>query len=171
MSYRVSLSGLQPTLNRLKDANKDIQTEVDAAIGQGVRDMDKMAKRLAPKDKGFLTGKINALKVSDLTWVLVAQSDYAAFMEFGTKGYVDVPPGLESYANKFRGKGNTGNRKLKEVIYDWCKRKGIPKERWWFVYRQIRDKGVKPHPFFFPSVFAYRPQIVKNIVKILKKKR
>jgi hypothetical protein len=171
MSYSVSLSGLQSTLNRLKDANKDIQTEVDAAIGRGVRDMDKMANRLAPVDKGFLRAKISALKVSDLTWVLVAQSDYAAFMEFGTKGYVDVPAGLEQYANKFRGKGNKGNRKLKEVIYDWCKRKGIPKEKWWFVYKQIAEKGVKPHPFFFPSVFAYRPQIVKNIVKILKKKR
>jgi hypothetical protein len=170
-AYKISLSGLQPTINKIRSTGNDIRNQVDAKIGEGVVEMSRMAVRLAPKDKSFLASKISGFKKADLNWMLAAQSEYAAFMEFGTKGFVDIPSGLQQYAAQFRGKGRTGNRKLKDVIYEWCRRKGIPKERWWFIYRQIRDNGVKPHPFFFPSVFAFRPQIVKNVIKLLREKR
>jgi hypothetical protein len=169
--FTIELSGLKKTLNELKKVQTDISMEVDAEIAAGVRKMEASAKRLAPKDKGFLSGRISAGRVEYLTWELVSQSDYAAFMEFGTKDFVSIPPGLQQYASQFQGKGRKGNRKLKEVIYEWAKRKGIPKEKWWFIYKQIAEKGVKPHPYFFPSVYAYRPEIIKNIIKLLREKR
>jgi hypothetical protein len=169
--FTIKITGVEQAINKLKNVKDDIVQEIDDEVAAGVEKMARQAKRDAPKDTGFLTGKISAVPIKPLEWELVAQSNYAAYMEFGTKGFVDIPAGLEQYAAQFKGSNNSGGVKLKDAIYAWCKRKGIPKERWWFIYRQIRDKGVKPHPFFFRNVFAVRPEIVRNIVNIIREKR
>lgn len=171
--FSLSLSGLQSTINNLKDVENDITKEIDAEIGAGVEKMRKSAVRLVPVDKGFLKGKISASRVSYLTYELVAQSDYAAYVEFGTKEYADkyiatLAQDVKRYAGQF--KGGSGSVPWR-IIKKWCERKEIPKEKWWFIYLQIKEKGMKPSPYFFPSVYAYRPEIVKNIVKILREKR
>jgi hypothetical protein len=194
--FNVQLAGLQTTLNRLKKAADEVTIEVDAAIGGGMQDMSKSAKRLAPVDSGFLKDSISAKRVEILSWELVAQSDYAAYIEFGTKGYVKVPGELQAYAAKFRGKKGKGTfEQLVDKLTIWVKRKGIAatqikytkdgkvkkagtlsqgiyeRQLAKFIAFIILTKGIKPQPFFFPSVFAYRPLIIKEVAKIVKKKR
>ena len=138
--FNISLSGLQSTINRLKKTGDDIAVEVDVAIGGGMLDMAKSAQRLCPVDDGYLRASISASRVEFLTWGLVAQKDYAAYVEFGTKSNVKIPKGLEAYAKRFQRGDGTG-------------------------------QGVRAQPYFFPSVYAYQPVIVKNIIKVLREKR
>ena len=196
MSFTIQLSGLQSTINRLKQTADDIAHEVDVEIGGRMGDMEKMAKRLAPKDNGDLARSISPNRISLMEWELVAQSDYAAYLEFGTKGYAKVPGELQAYAAKFRGKKGKGTfEQLVDKLTIWVKRKGIAatqikytkdgkvkkagtlsqgiyeRQLARFIAMVIMKKGIKPQPFFFPSVYTYRPQIVKNVIKILREKR
>lgn len=138
--FTVELEGLQDTLNRLRKSADDIAQEVDDELAAGVRMMEKSAKRLAPVDTGRLRSSISTSRVQFLTWELVAQTEYAAYVEFGTGGLVDVPPGLEDYALQFKGKG-------------------------------IRQVNLLARPYFFPSIRAYIPEVVRNIKKVLNEKR
>jgi len=140
MSFTISLSGLQGTINKLKKTADDIAIEVDAELAAGVRQMEQSAKRLCPVDTGLLRGSISTSRVQFMTWELVAQKDYAAYVEFGTKSNVKIPKGLEAYAKRFQRGDGTG-------------------------------QGVRAQPYFFPSVYAYQPVIVKNIIKLLREKR
>lgn len=138
--FTIELDGLQETLNRLSKAADDIAKEVDDEIAAGVRLMEKSAKRLAPVDTGRLRSSISVSRVQFLNWELVAQVNYAAYVEFGTGGLVDVPAGLEQYALQFKGKG-------------------------------IRQVNMMARPYFFPSIRAYIPEVVKNIKNVLNEKR
>lgn len=138
--FTLELDGLQETLNRLRDAGGEIAEEVDLEIEAGVRGMEKSAKLLAPVDTGRLRSSISASRVAFLTWELVAQTNYAAYVEFGTGALVDVPAGLESYALQFKGNG-------------------------------IKQVNLPARPFFFRSVRAYTPEIIRNIAKVLNEKR
>jgi hypothetical protein len=193
--FKISLSGLQSTINKLQQTADDIAFEVDAEIGGRVVDMSKMAARLAPKFNGDLARTISPKQIKPLEWELVAQSEYAAYMEFGTKGYAKIPAGLEEYASKFRGKGRGSYNELVDNLTNWVRKKGIAateikyskdgklkkagslkqgimeRQLARFLAFIIMTKGIKPQPFFFPSVYTYRPQIVKNVIKILREKR
>jgi phage gpG-like protein len=56
-------------------------------------------------DTGRLKNAITQKKISKLNYEIVAQTNYAAYVEFGTGGLVDIPQGLEAYAAQFKGKG------------------------------------------------------------------
>ena len=138
--FTLELDGLQETLNRLREAGGEIAEEVDLELEAGVRAMEKSAKLLAPVDTGKLRSSISASRVAFLTWELVAQTNYAAYVEFGTGDFVDIPAGLESYAKNFIGK-------------------------------DIRKVNLPARPYFFRSVRAYTPEIIRNIAKVLNEKR
>jgi HK97 gp10 family phage protein len=140
MSFTIQLSGLQSTINRLKKTGDDIAKEVDAEFAAGAEKISTSAKRLCPVDTGLLRSSISASRVSFLEFEIVAQKDYAAYVEFGTKSNVTIPKGLEAYAKRVQRGDGTG-------------------------------QGVRAQPYFFPSVYAYQPVIVKNIIKLLREKR
>jgi hypothetical protein len=103
--FTIELEGLQETLNRLQKIGDETAKAVDDEIAAGVRDMERSAKRLCPVDTGRLRASISASRNAFLNWELVAQADYAAYVEFGTGRLVDIPAGLEDYAIQFKGKG------------------------------------------------------------------
>jgi hypothetical protein len=168
--FTISLSGLQKTLSNLQKEGGKILDDCDDEIAASAEMIARSAKINAPKDMGFLGGRISANPVKKLTWEVVAQSEYAAYMEFGTKKKVQIPAGLSSYAAQFRGARKSKVNPWK-AISAWCKRQGIEKEKWWFIYREIMTNGVNAHPFLFPAVFKERPILVKNLVNVIKKKR
>jgi phage gpG-like protein len=142
--FSIELKGLQGVINDLKKEGGRIAQDVDDELSAGMVLMERSAKRLAPVNTGTgrLRSSITASRVEFLAWELVAQVDYAAYVEFGTGGkeFVKIPPGLESYAANFQGRG-------------------------------IREVNLPARPYFFPSVFAYNIEIAKGIKDILKREK
>ena len=171
----IQIKGLDKILSRLKDAEEDIILEVDAELGAASAEMELLAKNAAPVNLGFLRNNISSSRLGDLAYEFVSQADYSAYVEFGTKTYVKVPKGLESYASQFRGKGK-GNLSLFEAIKQWLKRKSglsgkeLDRRARWVAFI-IAKKGIKPQPFFFPAYFNIRPKLLKNIKHIVNEKR
>jgi hypothetical protein len=190
--FTIGLLGLNKTLAKLQKDVNEVTIEINGSIGGGVQNMSRMAGRLAPRDSGFLAGKISADEKDFLSWELVAQGSYAPFMEFGTKRKVSIPNGAENIAAQFKGKKSGNLDQMEKSLTEWVKRKGLSgtysvktkKRTGNKANRADEDKkvaraimfyilkhGVKPQPFFFPAYFAYRPQIIKDVIKILREKR
>lgn len=94
---------LNKRLANLSDAVKNGVKQDIQASGQTIRNG---AIARVPVDLGGLKGSISAANLNNGTEV-VAQQNYAAYVEFGTGAKVKVPPGLEKYAREFfvSGKG------------------------------------------------------------------
>jgi phage gpG-like protein len=104
--FSIELKGVKGVIKDLKKEGGRIAQDVDDELSAGMVMMERSAKRLAPVGKGTgrLRSSITASRVEFLVWELVAQVDYAAYVEFGTGDLVDIPKGLEGYASQFKGK-------------------------------------------------------------------
>lgn len=193
--FNISLSGLQPVLNKLKQTQSEIIDDIDQVISASTQDMAETAKNNAPKDMGRLAGSIGAEKVDTLTYDVFCNVMYAPYVEFGTKKYVNVPGELQTYAAQFRGKkGKSTYKDLEKNIIAWVKRKGIAptaikiaktgrvtrnrkgqqknEERLGkFIAWIIATKGIKPQPFFFPAIKQHRRKLIENIIKVIRERR
>ena len=145
---------------------KEFDGEVDAAAGLWV----ELANLSAPRDFGYLAGGISQKKVAPAYYEVVSDKAYSAFMEWGTKDRVSIPADLSSYASEFQHSdfSVSGAITLKEAIYSWAKRKGIPKSAWWPIYITIRRIGVKPHPYFFKHKVTVEKSLFEHLENILK---
>jgi HK97 gp10 family phage protein len=105
-SFTFQFEGLDKALSKLKDLPDDIKEGVVEEIKDTGRLVIAKAKRRAPVNKGPLQQRTDLRELPTGDGVeLFSATDYAAFVEFGTGGLVDVPKGLESYAMQFKGKG------------------------------------------------------------------
>jgi len=149
----------------LRNVPKVIKEETDFAFDEAAMAWVDGAVRAAPVDQGRLKQSIRKDKTKTGYEVSVGV-EYAAFLEWGTKTQVKVPTELQEYAQKFKGaKGSGGD--VKRIIFAWCKRVGIPPERWFLVYRSIMIKGIKPNPFFFTQRTAVERQLMGDLQQIL----
>lgn len=166
MNFKVDLIGFDTIAERLKTISDEKFNEVDAEIGASIKTMERNAKRDAPKDQGLLVNEISSFREKPLEWQLVSPALYSAFVEFGTKSNVVIPPGLEATAAEFRGKFQS-SISAKEAIFNWCKRHGIDQRAWYAIFVKIMVKGVRPHPFFFKQLTAEQPQLLNRLQQIL----
>lgn len=97
--------GIQQLLKDIDKYGKRVKKEIDLEIEASARTIERNAKRAAPVDMGFLRNSISSKKEQELVYEIVVQRYYGAYVEFGTGGLVDVPPGLEQYALQFKGDG------------------------------------------------------------------
>lgn len=115
---KLEVQGLNETINRLKKAGKDIAVETDAELQAAAVNVERVASQRVPVDTGRLKNAISQRKVGNMSYEIVAQTNYAAYVEFGTGTGVDVPNGLESYAMQFKGKGvRKVNRRAKPFMF------------------------------------------------------
>ena len=106
MSFGVNLSGIKEIELALKKIDKQLTQDLSDEINSSALTIASSAKRLAPVDMGFLRNSIGIeSSVSGLTYEVEAKAKYAAYIEFGTGGLVDVPAGYEDLAILFKGKG------------------------------------------------------------------
>ena len=87
-----------------KQAIQDIEDETEASAKQ----IELDAKNNAPADLGKLGQSIIAEKIDDKLWKIEARTSiapYAAYVEFGTGGLVEVPAEMKEIAIQFKGKG------------------------------------------------------------------
>lgn len=162
---RIQLKGFDQLARKMKQLPSQVEKEVDAEIKFAGREWESGAKRDAPKDQGRLVNEIRAVHKGKMHTEIVANNEYAHIMEWGSKSRVSVPPELAGYASLFRGYPKGKNPK--KFIYEWCRRVGIPPERWWHVYRSIMRYGVRPKPFFFKQRSRVEPNLIKRLQTII----
>lgn len=89
----------------LKSIDTKLKQNLSDEINSSALTIATGAKRLAPVDMGFLRNSIGIEpSASGLTYEVEAKAKYAAYIEFGTGGLVDVPAGYEDLAVRFKGR-------------------------------------------------------------------
>jgi hypothetical protein len=145
IKLEISDANFREVLNSFKNEVSKRTALIDAEIAAHGELMATSAKQLAPVDTARLRGSISLKKEGFLQYQLVAQTDYAAYQEFGTGKYAaSYVPSLDE---------------------EWQK---IAKQ-----FQKSKDpslQGVPPTGFMNRSVKAYTPSLIKAINKVLKSK-
>lgn len=186
-----SISG--DLLDRLKRAPDTLVQEVDRELKDGA---DRVASRAQRKlssnkttDEGGLSRGITTARAASLEYTVTSSARYSPFIEWGTKRRVKVPSHLRQYASQFIGSGGGSAAEALKAIMGWVRRKKIRfdsaarfksgqrkgqnrqltlEQTAYIIFHFIMINGIKPQPFFFPSLDAEAPTITKNIENVLK---
>lgn len=125
---QIDLRELQPLLKNLSTLSADLLAEYDAEIEESARvyvglAKNKLASQLSSNNNrktGRLLNSINyAPAGKPLSYEVFVQTNYAAYNEWGTITYVNVPPDLVDIAIKYKGRGikKTGGMRAKNFFY------------------------------------------------------
>jgi len=166
MPTTVTLTGWKEFEAKCVNLPKVLFDEIDGEVEDSARLWAAGAKRDAPNDQGFLSGRISSRKIGLMVSEAFSEADYSAYVEWGTKSRAKVPADLQQYASQFKG-GGAGAGGAKKMIFAWMERVGIPKERQWITFLSIIIKGIRPHPFFFIQTPLVQAQLNKNVQTIL----
>jgi hypothetical protein len=137
----INEKGLRDFLNAIKKDVSERSALIDQEIAAYGELMATNAKTIVPVDTGRLKNSISLKKQGFLSYELVAQTDYAAYIEFGTGDWAatyvpSLSPEWQEIAKQFqRGPGG----------------------------------AIPPFGYFMRSVKAYTPGLVKSIQKIVDK--
>jgi HK97 gp10 family phage protein len=132
----VSFDGLKELKEKFKNLQTDAAKDVDAVLSVSAENIATKAKQnlsgvtynakdyKKPLEKLYaVTDDINSLKQSIgvnrnslMNYEVVATMPYAAYVEFGTGGAVNIPAGVEDYAIQFK-KPNRLNISMKANPY------------------------------------------------------
>lgn len=161
------IEGLDKLLGKVSALPAKLKEEIDFEIGASAKQIERDAKRDAPKNVGFLVNEISSFKNKDLDWEVVSAASYSPFVEFGTRGKVRIPAGLENFAGQYASTKGASSLGAKEAIFEWCKQKGIEPKAWYPIFLSIMIHGIEPHPFFFHNFLKEKPKLIARIKKIL----
>ena len=100
-----NIKNINSVISELRKYSKEAEQLIEGITEQSARKIEKDAKQYAPANFGKLGQSINAFKESSSNWVIVAGAPYAAYVEFGTGGLVNVPAELKDIAITWKGKG------------------------------------------------------------------
>lgn len=185
--FVIKVEGLQQTIAKLDPAkyHEKIQQSFDKF---GFR-VETEAKQLAPVDEGHLRSAI--FFESGVMSVIVGCSvEYAAYLEFGTRSFAaeyvaTLPATWQELAATAKGKGGGTFEEFVRVLTEWVMRKGIAatltksggasksaaaltnqRQVAYLIARSILIKGIRPHPFLYPAVEKWTPQLSKDLKMI-----
>ena len=189
--FSIEVQGLDKLLKGLDEKTKQMTIGIDGELGRAATDIEAGAKRRVPVDMGGLKNTIGHKKNATLSWEVVAQSKYAAYVEFGTGDKTVLPPGFQEYASQFQGKTGESFKQFVDRLTEWVIRKQLvgtyslkthkrtdsgkrkadqnayARSIAFLIARHILKYGGKPHPFMFPSVSEQTPIMLENIKKVL----
>lgn len=140
MAKAFELKGFQKVAKKFEKLPEVLKEEIDMECLASALNIEKNAKRDAPKDTGFLANMISHSPTSPtgkMDYKVYSGAKYSAYVEFGTGALVDVPAGLENYAMQFKGEGK-------------------------------RQVNLPARPFFFPNVFREEAELVKRVKAVIK---
>jgi HK97 gp10 family phage protein len=141
--FTVEVKGLRELQAKFQKLPQTLKAQANGMIQDAAEQFVGRAKSDAPIDVGFLSKTITYFPkpVTNLSVEVVASSEYAPYMEWGTITKVNVPNvpiGLPAYAITFKGKG-------------------------------IRKTGgIIPHPFFFKQLPIAKAQLEADFKLLLK---
>jgi HK97 gp10 family phage protein len=104
----ISVKGISELKKRFKEIPSAVAEEVDLFMGVAAADFEDRAATAAPVDLGRLRGGIKVEKVKEMDWRVTSYVEYSAYVEFGTRSSVNVPPDLKDYALQFKTSDGTG---------------------------------------------------------------
>lgn len=78
-----SVKGLNKLLKTLEKLPKELDVEIDVIAEANAKEVESEAKRLAPKDTGFLARSIYTKKIEPKTYRIASYASYAPFVEHG----------------------------------------------------------------------------------------
>ena len=193
---KIDLKGFDTTISNINKIAKDTELRVKEALVDFGTKVETQAKRDAPADEGKLRNSINATYPKNgLSVEVTVAADYAAYMEFGTRKFAaqyvaTLPQDWQAYAATFKGGGGGTFDQFILSLMRWVKRKGIGKTYdiktrravrvgkqtaaqtaeadAYAIARYILIHGVRPHPFLYPAVKKYTPELVTEIKNIFK---
>ena len=140
IKLEISDKNFRDVLNSFKDEVSKRTAMIDQEIAAHGELMATSAKQLAPVDTGRLRGSISLKKEGFMRYQLVAQTDYAAYMEFGTGRYAaSYVPTLDEEWQKIAAQ-----------------------------FKRGPGSNVPPFGYMNRSVKAYMPSLIKSINKVLK---
>lgn len=168
MGNYITLKGFDEFEKKIADLPQELIEEVDEEVLQAAQQWAKLAKVAAPTGvSGELKAEISFEATSEKgTWEVVSPKAYSAYMEWGTRTRVSVPGELAAYAATFKGGGDSKGD-VKEMIYEWCRLKGIPEKDWFWIFMKIMKVGVNPQPFFFVQMPIVEKELFGRIKVIL----
>jgi len=162
---RKDLAFLKQNMQRFSE---DINEIVRIELGLTANDIRNDAINSAPVAFGQLQKQI-IVDENAKGFKVESGSKYSAYVEFGTKSKVDVPPELASIAMKFKGGAPGTWDELLKNIEEWAhKTKKIPIEAAYGAAMNIARYGVKAQPFLYPAYTKNRDLAEKNINRKLK---
>jgi HK97 gp10 family phage protein len=134
----ISIHGVDRLIKHAQKYQRNVVQEVDAELAAVAVQYEDRAVRAAPVDTGFLRSKISFYKNGQLSYVVVSQAPYSAYIEWGTITRVSVPADLVDFAAQFKGRGlrKTG--------------------------------GIHPRPFFFIHRLWAKEELNKNLTNLQK---
>lgn len=106
MAIRLKLKGNKALIKGLNNASKKTKQMVGDEIEASTFKIHADAASNVPVDTGILKSSLQPeFDRSTLRGQVEARAKYAPYVEFGTGARVNVPQGLEQYAQQFKGKG------------------------------------------------------------------
>lgn len=141
-NIEVSDRAFNNILKKYKGKVDDVAYMMDVELGAHGELMARNAKNIVPVDTGLLKASISLKKDQFLSYQLVAQKKYAAYVEFGTGQGFELPEYVEwqELAAKYKGKG-------------------------------ARQVNLPARPYMRPSILAYWPKFKERVIQILKDER
>lgn len=171
---------------KVKQIEKQVAERIDKELLIFAENTVNEAKRLSPIDEGHLRGSI-AYNKRPLAVDIVVATNYAAFIEFGTRRFAaayvaSLPPNWQAYAATFKGQGGGNMNDFVQRIMAWVLRKGIgaiktksgnnstskssldaQQEAAYGIALHILRNGIKAHPFLFPAVQHQEIELRKRL--------
>src|SRR4051812_24168348 len=101
----IEATGLADVIKKVRELGDKKKKVTAELIQETAFNIAAESNRAAPVDMGALHGSTHVTQVTTMGATVEVLKNYAAYVEFGTGGMVNVPQGLEQYAMTFKGKG------------------------------------------------------------------
>lgn len=191
MGFKIDITGDVKKIfrERTRAITEKIEKEMDDFGQATVND----AKRLAPVDEGSLKQSITYRKIiarSAIEIEMIVASDYAAYIEFGTKGFAakyvaTLPKEWKEFAARYKGPGGGSFDEFVMRLTRWVRLKKIGatynvstrkknkqskaslESTAYAIALSIMRKGIRQHPFLYPAVEKNRIELLKRL-KVLR---
>lgn len=158
------IKGIDKAVKNLRKTGVNGERYLKAIIQSTADQVVLEAKQNAPKDTGQLAQSIGKETANDnLKASIFINADYWGFIEFGTGGYVSVPPEFQSVAQEFKGFKSGNFADFLRDMKEWCKRHGIEEKYAYIICVSILRKGIKPQPFLYPALKRGKDGIVRKL--------
>lgn len=104
----MELKGINTVISNLRKYGKEAEKDIEGVTELTARKIEGYAKSSVVANYGKLGQSIKAVEQDKTHWTIEAGgtiAPYAAYVEFGTGGIVEVPEEMKEIAIKFKGKG------------------------------------------------------------------
>lgn len=187
MPLKFNIRGLDAALANIDKANRtQIKGIEDALTNFGVNTV-REAKQRVPFDEGRLAGAISYQRKKGLFVEVVAQTDYAAYVEFGTRKFAAkhvaaLPQDWQTFAATYKGKTDGTFKELIERLTRWVLSKGLQsgskkskkgkadaENVAYAIARSILINGIKAQPYLYPAFVIARKELIEEVKEIFSK--